>query len=217
MWRTGPRLLRTLVCVGFALLSAFAFAEEVALVGVFPGKALLVVDGSAPRALAPGQSLGSVKVVSVDQESAVVDIAGRRSKLVVGERPVSLSGGGSNGQVVLSANSQGHFFADGAINGAAVSFLVDTGATSVAMSPSIAVRAGIAYTRGERILMTTANGTVAGWRVKLDTVSLRGLTLRNVDGVVMPVETPTVLLGMSFLNRMEMKRDGASMVLTQRY
>lgn len=204
-----------LAVVGLLLVTSVA-AEEVALVGVFPGKALVVIDGSAPKALSPGQTAGGVKLLSVDKDSAVVEIAGRRSTLRVGESPVAL-GGGANSQIVLTANPQGHFYADGSINGASVQFLVDTGATTVAISPAIATRAGIVYTRGERILMGTANGTVAGWRVKLDAVSVRGVTLRNVEGVVMPVETPIALLGMSFLNRMEMKREGASMTLTQRY
>ncbi|MEN9491598.1 MAG: hypothetical protein RJA63_2047 [Pseudomonadota bacterium] len=197
-------------------LAAGVSAEEVSLVGVFPGKALVVIDGAAPRALAAGQSQGGVKIISVERDSAVVEINGKRSKLNVGENPVAL-GGGERGQVVLAANAQGHYLAEGAINGAAVSFLVDTGATSVALSTDVAVRAGIAYTRGARIAVSTANGATVAWRVKLDTVTLRGLTLRNVEGVVMPASSPVVLLGMSFLNRMEMKRDGNSMVLTQRY
>lgn len=197
-------------------LAGGALAEEVSLAGVFPGKALLVIDGAAPRALAVGQTLGGVKILAVERDSAIVEINGKRSKLVVGENPVAL-GGGERGQIVLAANAQGHYLADGAINGAAVNFLVDTGATSVALSTDVAVRAGIAYTRGTRIGVSTANGTTVAWRVKLDTVTVRGLTLRNVEGVVMPASSPVVLLGMSFLNRMEMKRDGNNMVLTQRY
>ena len=207
-------LVATLCCLAWA---GTVSAEEVSLVGVFPGKALVVIDGGAPRALAPGQTLGSVKVISVERDSALVEINGKRSKLTVGETPVALGGGNERGQIVLTADPQGHYLAEGAINGASTRFLVDTGATTVALSTSVAVSAGIAYTRGERIPLSTANGMAVGWRVKLDAVTVRGLTLRNVEGVVMPVSSPVVLLGMSFLNRMEMKRDGNTMVLTQRY
>ena len=61
-------LVATLCCLAWA---GTVSAEEVSLVGVFPGKALVVIDGGAPRALAPGQTLGSVKVISVERDSAL--------------------------------------------------------------------------------------------------------------------------------------------------
>jgi len=220
----GVHGLHSIMKLGCGVLLATqlsaACATDVALVGIFPGKALVVIDGGAPRALAPGQSVGDVKVVSVEQNSAMFDISGKRSKLVVGESPVSVGGGGGGGsdaKIVLTANSQGHFLTDGAINGSAVRFIVDTGATAIAMSPSVAIRAGISYTRGQRISLSTANGSSPGWLVKLDTVTVGGVTMHNLEGVVMSAEIPAVLLGNSFLNRMEMTRDGSTMTLRQRY
>lgn len=85
------------------------------------------------------------------------------------------------------------------------------------MGPGVASKAGINYLKGVPVLSSTANGIVQAWRVNLETVTLGGMTLRNVEGVVMPQEMPVVLLGMSVLNRLEMKRDGVSMTLRRRY
>lgn len=212
------RTLKSLIVLSFCWGASIACAENVALVGVFPGKAVVVIDGGSPRTLAVGQSAGGVKVVSVEQNAAVLEVGGKRNRVRVGESPVSLSGEGSNGgQVVLSADAQGHFLANGAINSASVRFLVDTGASSVSMGPSVATKAGVNYLKGVPILSSTANGTVQAWRVNLETVTLGGMTLRNIEGVVMPQDMPVVLLGMSVLNRLEMKRDGVSMTLRQRY
>ena len=65
--------------------------------------------------------------------------------------------------------------------------------------------------------MSTANGVVPAYRVKLDEVRLGDISLNNVDGVVTIGSQPIVLLGMSFLNRMEMKRDGETMTLKKRF
>lgn len=212
------RTLKSLIVLSFCWGASIACAENVALVGVFPGKAVVVIDGGSPRTLAVGQSAGGVKVVSVEQNAAVLEVGGKRNRVRVGESPVSLSGEGSNGgQVVLSADAQGHFLANGSINSASVRFLVDTGASSVSMGPSVATKAGVNYLKGVPILSSTANGTVQAWRVNLETVTLGGMTLRNIEGVVMPQDMPVVLLGMSVLNRLEMKRDGVSMTLRQRY
>src|SRR5258708_24942126 len=118
----------------------------------------------------------------------------------------------------LTADARGHFVVDGQINGGAVRFLVDTGATAVSLSSADAARLGIDYRKGQPGLMGTANGTVAGYRVKLDTVRVGDIVVNNVDAAVMEGnQMPFALLGMSFLNRMEMKREGETMVLIRRF
>jgi aspartyl protease family protein len=120
--------------------------------------------------------------------------------------------------VVLAADSRGHFFTTGAINGGSVRFLVDTGASFVSIGSGDAKRLGIDYLKGERSFTSTANGVVPTYRVKLDEVRLGDVTLNNVDAMVHTDNAlQFVLLGMSFLNRMEMRRDGEKLVLTKRY
>ncbi|KAF7598567.1 MAG: TIGR02281 family clan AA aspartic protease [Candidatus Dactylopiibacterium carminicum] len=209
------RGLTGLILTGFVGLAA---AQQVSLTGVMGGKALLVVDGGKPRLVAPGQSAGDVRVVSVAQSSAVIEVAGLRRELHLGETQVSVGPRtGTARQVTLISDARGHFVTSGSINGASVSFLVDTGASSIAMSTGAATRAGIDYRKGEAGLSSTANGVVQTWRVRLSRVTVGDITLYDVDGVVLPADMPYVLLGMSFLNRMEMRRDGSTMVLTQRF
>jgi len=103
-------------------------------------------------------------------------------------------------------------------NGGSVRVLIDTGATLVALPATEAKRLGINYLQGQRNRMQTANGVTIVHAVKLDSVRIGDIEINNVDAVVSGNDAMgAVLLGMSFLNRMEMKRDGQSMALTKRY
>ncbi|MDD3325459.1 MAG: TIGR02281 family clan AA aspartic protease [Zoogloea sp.] len=212
------RGLGSAVCV-LAVLAAPAHATDVVLAGVFPGKALLVINGGAPRALQAGAvTPEGVRVVSVDAESAIADFDGQRHRLFVGQHAVSVGRDkGSAPLVMLEADGRGMFRSSGRINGASVQFVVDTGATFVALGRSDAQRLGLDLTRAEPIAMQTANGVARGWKLPLDSVSIGGITLRNVEGVVHSSDLPVALLGMSFLNRMEMRREGSTMQLLQRF
>lgn len=202
------------VLAGFATL---ALAEDVAIVGLFGDKAVLVIDGGAPRTLAVGQAIGRVKLIEVGKDVATIEINGRRAKVGIGE-PVSVGPTtGALRQITLVADVRGHFLTHGAINGSGVSFMVDTGATAVSMDSATAIRAGIDLSKGEPVIVNTANGSVQKTLVKIDRVKVGDVTLYNIEGIAGGPPMPFVLLGMSFLNRMEMRRDGSTMVLTQRY
>jgi aspartyl protease family protein len=120
--------------------------------------------------------------------------------------------------VTLPADSRGQFVASGQVNGNHLRFVVDTGATYVAIPASEARRLGVDLSHAQRGATMTANGPVATYKVNLDSVSLGGITLYNVEATVHPMPGMNVgLLGMSFLNRMEMRREGESLTLTKRY
>ncbi len=119
--------------------------------------------------------------------------------------------------VTLSADERGHFVADGAVNGGHIRFLVDTGATMVSLSSADASRLGIDYRSGVRGYTVVADGRrVPTYRLMLDSVSIGDLELINVEATVRDAGGPA-LLGNSFLNRTEMRRDGQSLTLTKRY
>lgn len=105
----------------------------------------------------------------------------------------------------------------GMINGTSVKFLVDTGATMVSLGASDARRLGIDTSKGQRGMSSTANGMAPMTQVKLDTVRVGDVTLNNVDALIGQTDMPYALLGMSFLNRMEMQRDGSTMTLKKQY
>ncbi len=215
--RMANRMLR---CTGGLIVATFALlaqAEDVSVVGLFADKAVLVIDGGTPRTVRVGQAVGRVKLVEVGKDSATLDINGQRARIGIGE-PVSVGATtGAQRQVTLVADVRGHFLTNGSLNGSSVQFMVDTGATAVAMDRATAMRAGINLSKGEAGLAGTANGVVATVRVKIAKISIGDVTLYDVDGTVVSAPMPQVLLGMSFLNRMEMRRDGSTMVLTQRY
>ncbi|WP_249931142.1 TIGR02281 family clan AA aspartic protease [Ramlibacter sp. 2FC] len=202
------------------LASSVALAQSVALQGMFGGKALLIVDGGTPRTLAPGESHQGVKLLSTSGEQAVVEFGGRRHTLRVGDAPASVGGSGprgSGGRIVLSAGSGGHFTTQGAINGRAVQFMVDTGATAVGLSVADAERIGLDYRGGRPVRMNTANGVTQGWQLKLASVRIADVEVYEVDAVVTPQGMPYVLLGNSFLSRFQMRRDNEQMTLERRY
>lgn len=205
------------------LAAAAAQAQSVAMTGGMGSRALLVINGGQPKAMAAGDSHQGVKVLSVSSEQAVVDIGGKRQTVRLGEGPVSVGGSGGGGggsggsQIVLTAGRGGHFHSLGAINGRSVNFVVDTGATLVAMSVAEAKRIGLKYEDGEAGYTSTANGVIRAYRVKLNSVRIGDVELRNVEGSVSEGAMPYVLLGNSFLGRFQMKRENDQLTLTKRY
>jgi len=201
--------------------TAAAFAQSVAVQGMLGAKALLIVNGSAPKSVAPGETHQGVKVVSTSGDQAVVEMGGKRHTLRVGEAPASVGGRGggqANGsRIVLTAGSGGHFMAQGAINGRAVHFMVDTGASMIGLGASEAERLGLNYKAGERGMISTANGAAQAWKMKLGSVRVGDVEVFDVDAVVSPQPMPYILLGNSFLTRFQMKRENDQMVLERRY
>ncbi len=207
----------------FALLLLLAgsntFAQTVSMSGSLGDKALLMIDG-APRTVATGATVQGVKLVSVSGNDAVVEIKGKRVNVVMGGAQVSLGGQASAGggsQIVLTAGSGGHFMTAGGINGKAVRFLVDTGATSVAMSMAEAEHLGIKYRDGQRLFVGTANGAVPAYRVRLAEVRIGDVVVYDVEATVVPAQMEFILLGNSFLTRFQMKRENETLTLSKRF
>jgi aspartyl protease family protein len=209
----------TRVLMGFLVLCAPAWAVDVSVVAIFPGKAMLVIDKGKPRTLRAGETYAGVTLVSSTSEEAVVSIDGKQQRLHLGEGVYSaLSVPSERATVILTPDKNGHFVATGSINGSSVRFLVDTGATMVSMSVQEARNAGVNYLAGERGYSQTANGVAPVYKVKLDQVTLGDITLRDIAGVVHENSAlPVVLLGMSFLGKLEMRREGESLTLIKRY
>lgn len=194
-----------------------AWATSISVVGLFKDKAIVSIDGGKPRTLSAGQTVQGVKLVSADSDSASFDIEGKRRTLGMGQSFAGGTATDSRPSISLTADARGHFAAAGALNGYPMTFLVDTGATAIAISAAEARRIGLDYRSGQAVGVGTAAGVVPAWRVKFNTVKVGGISVNQVDGMVVETGLNMPLLGMSFLNRMEMKRDGQTMTLTQRY
>ena len=213
------RIVKTAASLAVLLAASAAQAESVALAGMLGNKALLVVNGTAPKTVAAGETHEGVKVISTSGDQAVVEQNGKRNTLRIGEAPVNVGtskSGGKGNRIVLVAGLGGHFITAGQINGKAVQFMVDTGATSVAMGAQDAERTGINFRVGQPVMMSTANGSVQGYRIKLDSVRVGDVEVFGVEAVVTPQPMPFMLLGNSFLTRFQMLRENDQMTLTKR-
>jgi aspartyl protease family protein len=210
-----------LLALWLGLAAAAAHADSVMLTGTIGNRAILVVNGGAPKTVAVGEKVQNVRLVSLQDGQAVVESAGQRITLRM-DSPVSVGGGGANAaggsRIVLNADSRGHFMASGAINGrSGVSFMLDTGATTVAMSVADATRIGLDYQKGTPVRMNTANGVAMGYRMRLDSVRVGDVEVRDIDAIVSQQPMPFVLLGNSFINRFSLRRDAEQMVLERRF
>ena len=201
------------------LIAQSTLATEVNVVALFNGKAMVSIDGGKPRMLNAGQSAAQgVKLIGADSREAVMEIDGKRKTLGMGQSLSYAAAAPSSGSSVsLTADRGGHFITLGTINGGTTRFLVDTGASFVAMSAAEAKRLGIDYKKGERGMMATANGVVAAYVVKLNTVKVGDIAVNQVQASVSEAPMGVTLLGMSFLNRVDMKREGSTMTLTKKY
>lgn len=209
--------IRILLLLAALVPPTLASAANVTVVGLFPGKALVVINNAAPRILALGQtSPEGVKLVATDSRSATLEFEGKRMVLDIGEHFATASAG-SVPMVKLAADTRGHFVTQGSINGGSVRMLVDTGATLVAIPARDATRLGIDFRKGDAGVVQTAAGPSPAYRVRLDAVQIGDIIIHQVDGVVMAEGLDIVLLGMSFLNRTEMKREGQTLTLTKRF
>jgi len=194
-------------------------APQVRVVGLFPGAAVLNVDGQRKLVKVGQIGPGGVVVVSADSRGAVLRVDGV-------ERSYSLSREYSEGfaeaqkkQLSVAKGIGGHYWVAGSINGQSIQFLVDTGATSVALNDEHARRLGIDYrVVGAPLQVNTASGTARGWRVTLDRVKIGELEVLGVEAVVLEGGSPTeALLGMSFLSRVGWKVEQDVLVLESKY
>jgi aspartyl protease family protein len=208
------RIVRVQHCIALLLYacSAGVQAVDVALVGLLSGKAMVVIDGGKRQTVAVGATTAEgVKLVALESGAAVFEIDGKQRRMQIGQSVVSAASKERPGTTLI-ADARGHFITQGSINGTTMRFLVDTGATFISLGAADARRAHIDATKGTPGMTMTANGATRVWKVKLG-----GISLADVDATVHEHDMPVVLLGMSFLNRMEIHRDGQSMTLTQRY
>jgi len=210
------RYCKRLLLAGL-LCSLSAVAGEVGLAGILGSRAMLMIDGGEPQAVRVGETVGGVRLVSILGDQVVVEIGGKKRPLRIGQHAVGSVSADGGGRIVLTADGQGHFVTTGTVNGTSVRFLVDTGASMISLGAADARRIGLDFNRGQKGLTNTANGQAVVSRVMLDTVRVGDITLHNVEALIHQTEMPVALLGMSFLNRMEMQRDGSTMTLKKRF
>ncbi len=212
-----PRHLIASIVVGL-LVSNGAAALDVNVVGLFPNKAVVQIDGGALQTLSVGQKTrDGILLVSVDRDGATFDMQGQRMAFGLSPARRQTQSLVAAESAMVTADELGHFVSNGLVNGVPIRFAVDTGATFISLPAREASRLGLDYRKGQKLVLETANGDAFAYRVKLDTVRVGELTVKDVDAVVMEGDSLRVaLLGMSFLNRIDIRHDGAIMTLTKR-
>jgi aspartyl protease family protein len=207
----GSQLRKNLL---IALLAAAGFpaaAQNVFVTTIAPGQVQVIVNGSTVRALRIGDtSPEGVRLVEIRQGTAVFDIGGRPVTLGLGQSTTT--------QTTLQADGRGHFVTQAWVNGVPVTALIDTGATHVTLNSAQAARMGINWRGGQRTMSHTANGSVYGYLVPLASVQVGDIVLRNVQGKVLEGGDETLrfaLIGMSFLQQVEMHRSGTLLTLSR--
>jgi aspartyl protease family protein len=204
----------------FAMLVATSLthAQGIVLAGRMGDRALLVIDGK-PHTLAVGTTVAGVRMLRWNGEEAELDHKGNKLLLRIGT-PVQLGAGApqdaASREIVIPAGSGGHFMATGSINGKSAQFMVDTGATLVAVGKADAERMGVDLSGARQGTTQTANGPATVQIVVLPKVRVGNVEVTNVGAAVMPTSMPYVLLGNSFLSRFQMRRDNDVMRLELR-
>jgi aspartyl protease family protein len=193
-------------CVGTA------WAASVYVTALEYGKAEVRINGSEARSMWVGEtSPEGVTLRSVADDAAVFEVDGKLWTLKRGE--------GTYSQTTLQADARGQFFLKAQVNGAPLAAIIDTGATNVAMNSEDAYRLGVDYLRGERVVARTASGPSNAYLVTFSSVQVGDILLTNVPGSVIEVgqrELPVVLIGMSFLRHVDMRRSGNTLLLQKR-
>ena len=202
-----------LAAAAVALAAAGAAqATTVMVMSLEQDRAQLLVNGATVRQLRSGQtSPEGVRLVGADRNQAVIEVDGRTLELRLGQSTVA--------SAELKADARGHFVTAVWINGVETRAMIDTGATAVALSNDEAARLGIRYVGQPRVQIGTAGGVKTAYRVNLASVRVGGVTLTNVDAVIFEggrEQLPITLIGMTFLNGVDMRRVGDTLTLTRR-
>ncbi len=194
--------------------------EKIIINGLFQDKAIVTLDGKQ-RVLTKGiPSPEGVLLIQANSKQAIIEIDGEQETYVLGTHIGNKFKKPTSGKkLILTPDSGGMYNISGSINGSHVSFVVDTGATLVSMNSNVAKKLGIDYKHtGEESFSYTASGKDIVYVVNLGKVKVGDIELRNVKGAVHQGDFPLItLLGMSFLGKLDMKREGRIMELHKKY
>jgi aspartyl protease family protein len=194
---------------------------HVEVIALFENKAMLHIDKDQVLVSIGEVTKHGVKLISADAHGALIEIEGVRRKYFLGNvvRNTNASENQSEPEILVYQGADTMYRTTGSMNGFPVNFLVDTGASSIAMSSEQAKRLGINYKlNGKPTWVSTASGVEKAVFVSIDKVTISGITIRSVEGLVIEGSEPsTPLLGMSYLNRFKIINDGNLMRLQRKY
>ena len=211
-------MLRTVFLITLCLISSLIQAADILVLGLFKDMAILRVDDKQYKLRIGEASPEGIKLIAADSEQAVLEINGQRETYGLGTH-VSSSFSAPEKAGALIRPIDGSYIVSGFINRQPVKFLVDTGASTIAINANQARKLGINFRyEGKEGYSTTASGYAKIYTLKLDSVRIGDIVINNVEAAVIDGDFPTIaLLGMSFLNQVNMKRDGQLLMLEKKW
>lgn len=214
-------MVRYVVFLAMFLCNGVLQAEPVVrVVGLFSDAAVVNIDGQRTLLKAGQEGPKGIRLVSADSRGAVLSINGRQQRMKLA-RDYNQGGYSTpeKQRLVIARGRGGHYWINGSVNGNSMPFLLDTGASSVALNEAQARRLGIDFkTNGRPMQVTTASGVERGWQVSLRSVKVGAIEVLGVEAVVLEGSFPTdALLGMSFLNRIGWRQEQDALILEAKY
>ena len=206
-----------------ALLSTeplFANSARIQVNAILNNAAVLTINGQQQMLKKGTLSREGFKLIKIDDDKVTLLISGQPQDYKLGAVITSSKAGkDTKQQVKVSRDNQGMYFTSGTINNFPVNFLIDTGATFIAINSTLANQIGIDYRNlGKPTQASTASGLVTAWKLMLDQVTIGGVELQLVDAAVIEGDFPiNPLLGMSFLSRVKMQDDGLLLTIEEKF
>jgi len=208
------RTLSVVVSIGI-LLSTTLWADTLVVKALFSNKAMVSINGKNVM-LTKDRPVDGYRLVSADSFEAVIEYKGKQSRYTINGQPIQSNYPAAEKAISLTIwpNKRGLYVTTGSINGVGTEFLIDTGASVIAMNTNHASALNIAPEEGRNIGVETASGHLLGKSVKLKSVQIGGIIVNGVDAVILPGKYPKkVLLGMTFLQNVDMQRKGTAILL----
>jgi len=201
------------------LIAADSEITNIEVMALFKDKAMVSINDEQHLLKVGEPASAGVKLIKATSKHAILDVNGKQSTYILGNRVQASYSKTEKKKVQIYSNGQGMFKTVGSINGYTVDFLVDTGASVVALNSTLAKRLGIQYKlRGEETVVVTASGNAPAFSVSLDQVKVGEIMLRNIDAVIIEGNDPgTPLLGMSYLGRLNMNNEGQILELEEKF
>jgi aspartyl protease family protein len=200
--------------IAMLLHGASAHSAELVVRGLFKGAVLLEIDGQQKLVRAGSSHPKGAKVLTANSRSALVRYHGKNHRLTLNKRIGALYTESGRQEVVLTRNSNREYRTRLSVNGRSADAVIDTGATSVAMSSRQARQLGINYDNAPVVSIATASGVSRGFSVKLDKLSVGGIERHHIPAVVLDGDYPhVILLGMSFLEHVDIQERGSILTL----
>ena len=212
-------VLLILILVSTSLFAADNIISQIEVMALFKNKAMVSIDDKQHLLKVGGTPVAGVTLIKATSKYAVLDVNGTQAKYFLGNRVHASYSKTEKKKVNIYRDTNGMYKTTGSINGYTVDFLVDTGASVIALNSALAKRLGIQYKlKGEETVVATASGRELAYSVNLDRVKVGGIMLRNIDAVVIEGNDPsTPLLGMSYLGRLNINNEGQLMSLEEKF